>query len=521
MTALASNEIAIPELLEHQDVIAASPSRFKLIRAGRRFGKDIVDLHCSVMGHGPAVCAGAPLCPRAPHSKDEPCFRGLLDGFDVVWVAPDYPQAGIIWHQEIEPRFRHKDNIEVNASERTVRIVGLGTLWVRSSETIDTVRGVGKFLGGVVVNEAAHLDLEYVFRTVIRPALMDNKGWLMASSTTNAGLDGNAEKKTPSYFNRLCAEIQAGKRGPEWAEFYGTAHDNVKIDPKEIADLIGEYVPDSVELQEEIYAKLLEGRIGLVFSEWRDDLHILPAEFQVPDHWRWGAGLDFGFRAPGWFGLFASGPDGDIVAWDELYFRELHAYEAGRRCARVALQAKAAIEYVAVDDAMDQRTGLGPSVLEEFQKGWDSVFGGPGRGPRLLKTTKGPGSRVHRVQVTHHALSWRTDEKGKVPPLFQPSLKVHPRCANLIRTLPKLPYDPTHMEDVDTTAEDHAYDGLSYFLMSRPPKAHAWVEQQDENTFPGMDFEHRERRKRRYERQDVVPSRGGFLPRGPMVEAED
>lgn len=524
MIALASNEVAIPELLPHQDRIAASPARWKVIRAGRRFGKDIVDLHCTVMGHGPEVCPGPGICPRAPHSNEEPCFRGLLDGFDVVWLAPDYPEAAILWNQEVEPRFRHKDHVIVNASERTVQFVGLGTLHVCSSGNVDAVRGAGKFLGGVVVNEAAHLDLRSAWRRVLRPALMDNRAWAIFSSTTNAGLDGNSEKKTPSFFNQLCAEIQSGKRpGPEWEEFYGTASDNSEMDPREIADLIAEYAPESVELAQEVYAKLLEGQVGLVFSEWRDDLHIIPKDFEIPGHWRWGAGLDFGFRAPGCFSLFACGPDGDVVCWDELYFRELHAHEAGRRCARVAMNARAPVEYVAVDSAMDQRTGAGtgPTILEEFQKGWDAVYGGPNRGPRLIKTTKGPQSRPHRVQLTHHMLAWRADETGQVPPKWRPRLTFHPRCANIIRTLPKLPYDPLKLEDVDTTAEDHGYDSVSYFLMSRPPKAHAWVEAETENTFPGFDFERQTRLQRRYERKDYGQERPSFLPRGPVVPAGD
>src|SRR5439155_6681216 len=129
----------------------------------------------------------------------------------------------------------------------------------------------------------------------------------------------------------------------------------------------------------------------------------------------WGVGLDFGYRSPGWFGLFACGPDGDLVCWDELYFKGLHAHEAGRRCAQKALEARVAVEYVACDSAMDSNTGLGPTQFEEFQNGWDSVFGGRGRGPRLIKTAKGPGSRPHRVQLTHHYLAWRADDNGKVP----------------------------------------------------------------------------------------------------------
>ena len=55
--------------------------------------------------------------------------------------------------------------------------------------------------------------------------------------------------------------------------------------------------------------------------------------------------------------------------------------------------------------------------------------------------------------------------------LKERKLKVFSSCTHLIRTLPALTYDKTHVEDVDTSQEDHAYDSLRYFLMSRPLKA--------------------------------------------------
>ena len=48
--------------------------------------------------------------------------------------------------------------------------------------------------------------------------------------------------------------------------------------------------------------------------------------------------------------------------------------------------------------------------------------------------------------------------------LKPPRLQVFSTCTNLIRTLPALPYDTIRVEDVDTDAEDHAYDALRYGL---------------------------------------------------------
>ena len=50
----------------------------------------------------------------------------------------------------------------------------------------------------------------------------------------------------------------------------------------------------------------------------------------------------------------------------------------------------------------------------------------------------------------------------------EPGLRIFSTCRNLIRTLPLLPLDDSNPEDIDTNAEDHAYDALRYGCMSRP-----------------------------------------------------
>ena len=50
----------------------------------------------------------------------------------------------------------------------------------------------------------------------------------------------------------------------------------------------------------------------------------------------------------------------------------------------------------------------------------------------------------------------------------EPGLRIFSTCRNLIRTLPLHPLDDHNPEDIDTNAEDHAYDALRYGCMSRP-----------------------------------------------------
>lgn len=513
--------LQIPALLSHQVPWRDLPQRFKLLRCGRRAGKDVFSLHAAVVGHGPPDCPGPPWCPRSPHPATEPCFRGLAHGLDVAWIAPTNPQALILWETEIVPRFKGK--VPVNEVERTVTI-GAATLWVRSAEAIESVRGLGKRIAGVVVNEAAHMDLEYAWRSVIRPILMDNRGWAVIGSTTNCGSDGYRDPdtgnlRTPSYFNVLCQEVQDGKRDPlEWVCVHATAEQNPKIAPSELASLIGEYPQGSVALQQEVYAELLTSAAGRAFPEFRPDLHVL-REFHVPPNWRWAACLDWGYRR-GYFAVCALGPDGDIVLVWEKVLQGLSADQAGQACGLGS--ARFPIEYIAVDSAMQANIGMGETLLEQFQRGFDR--GAPRPWPvSIVPSVKGPHSIAAGTQVLHRYLAYRVAKDGKVPDWGRPHLRMTQECPELASVLKSLALDPRHPDAYDTTGNDHAADAIRYLLGSRPPLADPWPAGFDPDSHPGFDESYR--RKRPYEvsltQHDAqhASAQPEYVRQGPLTEA--
>jgi hypothetical protein len=61
--------------------------------------------------------------------------------------------------------------------------------------------------------------------------------------------------------------------------------------------------------------------------------------------------------------------------------------------------------------------------------------------------------------VIHQRLALKQDGYG--------GLVIFRNCRNLIRTLPALVYDRTHVEDVDDGCEQHAVDALRYGLTRR------------------------------------------------------
>jgi hypothetical protein len=113
------------------------------------------------------------------------------------------------------------------------------------------------------------------------------------------------------------------------------------------------------------------------------------------------------------------------------------------------------------------------SDAERFQAGLDSVL--RGQAPRLVRAVKGGGSRQRRVRDFHRSIQYveidvMDEETGEirreVPEYGRPRLTVDPSCSTFLRTVPALPVSPMDADDVDTNANDHAFDGWTYLSSS-------------------------------------------------------
>lgn len=509
MTAPAEIIVPIPAPLEHQVADIQHPARFKVLRKGRRWGKDRLAFHVAWFGHGPLT-------------GDTPVWAGILDGWDVAWLAPDFKQGRGIWAEEIMTgRFNDVPGVTVNQQDRTVVLEGCGGLYFYSGENVDAMRGLGKRLKGVIINEAAHLDLSYAWRTVIRPILADNRGWALIMSTTNSGTDGGLDeqlnRRVPSYFNTLCDEIRTGVRGSDWLETTGTAEENPKIGPVEFAGLVSEYAVGSVALDQEIYAKLLAPGMGLAFPEWRDADHTLE-RFTIPAHWEYGGGFDWGYWQPSAFTLFAVGEESQTVGVKELRWVQKSGQEMGRDLGTLAASLDRPLRSIAADSSMwgvESKKGF-PNQAEEIQNGireaWETAGKPKGQEPWLMAVPKSGDSRRMRASLLHKYL--------RVPEGQAPRLRFLKSCTHSISTIPKLPPDPKDPEDVETLrSEDHFYDADTYFLMSRPPLVDAPLnERVIPDVHPGLEA----RYARKLAAMGLIKSEkptkhARYKPTGPMT----
>lgn len=447
-----------------QEAPFESPARFKVLRVGRRGGKSRLNLHAGITGHGPLMPDGSRL------------HKGLAQGVDVAWIARDYKNADAIWAEEVRPRFANVPNVHLSEQDHALHL-GTATLWIRSEENIDSVRGIGKLLGGVIFDECAHYDLGYAFRSVVRPAMMDRKAWGIFSSTTNHGHDGNADQITPSFFNRICADIMGGVRAaPDWEHWHWDARDNPRIDPNEFRDFLAEYDDKAAtERDQEVYALLLQAGAGMAFPEWQQRIHVRALE--VDPEWSCAGGLDWGHGTPGWFGLVYVGPQDKLLLRHELYYDHLLPSALGKQMAQLCLGSPRLPEYIACDSACWNVTDGSATIAEKITQGfeaefaeWNHTHSTAHDAPPLIQAPKGPKAIETQKALLHEVLAWEEAKDGESVVLVKPpQLTVHPDCVHFCRTVPKLPVDRKHPEKFDTTAEDHPTQGFAYLLATRAP----------------------------------------------------
>ena len=132
-----------------QQTIADDPARFRVVIAGRRFGKT----HLSIR---------------------ELCYHARDPDRDVWYVTSSYRQAKqIVWkklkYKLLDLRWAKK----INESELTIELKNGSTISLKGADNADSLRGVG--LDFIVLDEFADIDPEAWFE-VLRPTLSDKMG---------------------------------------------------------------------------------------------------------------------------------------------------------------------------------------------------------------------------------------------------------------------------------------------------------------------------------------------------------
>ena len=197
--------------------------------------------------------------------------------------------------------------------------------------------------------------------------------------------------------------------------------------------------------------QLLEGNWdvneGAAFTEFTLEEHVIPP-FEIPIHWERLKGIDYGYASESaciWAAIDPS--DSTLIIYRELYRKGLTGQDLGYMITEMEMQDPFSVAGV-LDTAAWNRTGTtGPTVGETLVK----------QGHKLRRADK---NRIQGKIQLHEYL--RLQQTGR------PRLQIFNNCPNLIRELQSIPLDKANPEDVDTKAQDHAYDALRYLIMSRP-----------------------------------------------------
>jgi hypothetical protein len=208
---------------------------------------------------------------------------------------------------------------------------------------------------------------------------------------------------------------------------------------------------------------------GQVFEEWRRDVHVIEP-FKIPDHWDRYLSMDWGFAAPYAIYWYAVSPKGHEYCYRELYGRFNNTPNVGvREDAESVARRIRYIEEQAGETHLNFTRVADPSIWQE--QGANSaylsiadVFGKEG-----VYFIRGNNNRLQGKLAVHEGFKHteRNHETGEDEE-FVPRLRFFKNCQVAIETIPSLPYSKTRTEDVDTDAEDHAYDSIRYFRMLRP-----------------------------------------------------
>lgn len=206
-----------------------STARFKVVSAGRRFGKSRLAAWILII--------------KALQSEDK----------DVFYIGPTFQQAKDIMWNMLKELLQDTDLIEqTHENTATMTLVNGRKISLKGSDRPDTLRGVG--LAYVVLDEYASMKVE-VWEQIIRPTLADVKGGALFIGTP-AG---------KNHFYEIWKEADDDKN-EDWEAFQYNSTDNPILDPEEIQ--VARETMSTQAFRQEFEASFVSFTGGIFKEEW-------------------------------------------------------------------------------------------------------------------------------------------------------------------------------------------------------------------------------------------------------------
>jgi predicted phage terminase large subunit-like protein len=215
-------KIKLPSLHKGQIDVAKSNARFKVLSAGRRWGKTRLGVWL--------------------------CLATAMRGGRAWWVAPTYAMALEGWKDLRVIGVRY--GMIVKESEKTLITQTGGMVSVRSADNPDRLRGAG--LDFIVLDECAFMK-EQTWKEVLRPTLTERQGGALFISTP----------KGYNWFQRLYEDAENLDDWETW-QLPTTTNPFVPISELEIAKKeIGSFL-----YSQEYEAQFVEATGGIIKPQW-------------------------------------------------------------------------------------------------------------------------------------------------------------------------------------------------------------------------------------------------------------
>ena len=216
------------KLHKAQQEVRDSEARWKILCAGRRFGKTRLGVQL--------------------------CLETALEGKRSWWVAPTYTIARVGWRDILAAARSFPPEIEPEISLVNMEVKFPwcnGSIAVRSADSPHRLRGEG--LDFLVMDEAAFTKPD-VWHQVLRPTLTERKGGALFIST-------------PMGMNNWFYELwEFADNKDDWERFQYATYDNPAIDKDEVEQAKEEV--GSIVYAQEYLAEFVEAGQGILKPDW-------------------------------------------------------------------------------------------------------------------------------------------------------------------------------------------------------------------------------------------------------------
>lgn len=229
-------------LSKAQDTVAHDLHRFRVVVAGRRFGKT----HLSIR---------------------ELAYHAREPGKEVWYVAPTYKMARQIVWKKLKNKLNDLNWVKkTNETELSIQLINGSTISLKGADNYDSLRGVG--LDFIVLDEFADIDPEAWFET-LRPTLSDKQGRALFIGT-------------PKGIGNWSYEIYQNTQDDptNWASFSYTTLEGGNVPAEEIEQARRDL--DERTFRQE-YMASFETFAGRIYYAFDRNLNVVKYEGNTPD----------------------------------------------------------------------------------------------------------------------------------------------------------------------------------------------------------------------------------------------